>query len=79
MSFTQYIDADNLSTEFLDYLKAVFKGKKIRVTVETEPDATEYLMSSPANHKRLMKAIKNVEKGQNLIPLNKNLLKKLGV
>ena len=77
MDFIQYIDADNLSTDFLDYLKKAFKGKKIKLTVETEPDATEYLMSSPANHKRLMKAIKNVEKGVNLKPLDKNLLKKL--
>ena len=77
MDFIQYIDADKLSTDFLDYLKKAFKGKKIKLTVETEPDATEYLMSSPANHKRLMKAIKNVEKGVNLKPLDKNLLKKL--
>jgi hypothetical protein len=77
MDFTQYIDADNLSIDFLNYLKAAFKGKKIRVTVEEEIDATEYLMSSPANHKKLLKAIKNVEKGVNLKPLDKSLLKKL--
>jgi hypothetical protein len=79
MGFTQYIDADNLSVEFVDYLKVLFKGKKIKLTVETEPDETEYLMSSPANHKRLLKSIKNIEKGGELIELDKKLLKKLGV
>jgi antitoxin YefM len=77
MDFTQCINADNLSVEFLDYLKAAFKGKNIRVTVEVEQDATEYLMSNPVNKKRLLKAIKNIEKGTNLIPLDKNQLKKL--
>jgi predicted glycosyltransferase involved in capsule biosynthesis len=77
MNFTQYIDADNLSTDFLDYLKKAFKGKKIKLTVETEPDATEYLMSSPANHERLLKSIKNVKKRDKLIHLDKQQLKKL--
>ncbi|MCW3126249.1 MAG: hypothetical protein JWO03_1907 [Bacteroidetes bacterium] len=77
MNFTQYIDADNLSKDFLDYLKAAFKGKKIRLTVETEPDETEYLMSSPTNHKRLLKSIKNIEKREKLVRLDKNQLKKL--
>jgi hypothetical protein len=78
MELTEYIDADNLSIEFLNYLKATFKGKKIRVNVmETELDATEYLMSSPANHQRLLNSIKNIEKGENLIPLDEALIKKL--
>lgn len=77
MNFTQYIDADNLSKDFLDYLKAAFKGKKIRLTVETEPDETEYLMASPVNHKRLLKSIKHIEKREKLVRLDKNQLKKL--
>lgn len=79
MDFTQYIDADNLSPDFLEYIKSTFKGKRIRLTVEEEPDETEYLMSSPANHKRLLKSIKNVEKGEMLKTLDKDLLKKLGI
>lgn len=76
MNFTQYIDADNLSIDFLEYLKKAFKGKKIRLTVESEPDETEYLMSSPANHERLMKSIKNVKKRDKLVLLDKQTLKK---
>jgi antitoxin YefM len=77
MDFTQSIDADNLSIDFLNYLKATFKGKKIRVTVEEEMDETEYLMSSPANKKRLLKAIENIEKGEGLIEMDMDALKKL--
>jgi hypothetical protein len=78
MDFTQSIDADNLSIDFLNYLKAAFKGKKIRVTVEEEMDTTEYLLSIPANKKRLLKSIENIEKGQGLIELDEKMLKDLG-
>ena len=35
--------------------------------LQKEQDATEYLMSSPANAERLNKAIDNVENGKNII------------
>ena len=67
MNFVQHIDADNLTIEFVDYVKGLFKGQKIKLTIETEMDATDYLKSSEANHNRLMKAIKNVKKREKLV------------
>ena len=77
MNFTQQIDADNLTPDFLEYIKALFKGKKIRVTIEAEPDDTTYLMSSEENHERLIKSIKRIKKREKLIKLDKATLKKM--
>ncbi|HWB62767.1 MAG TPA: hypothetical protein VG603_04590 [Chitinophagales bacterium] len=70
MDFTQHIEADKLTTEFIDYVKKVFKGKKIILTVEEEQDTTEYLLSSEANREKLMKSIEQAEKGEGLIKVN---------
>jgi hypothetical protein len=70
MDFTQLIDADKLSVEVIDYIKKMFKGKKIRLTVEEELDTTEYLLSSEANREILIKSIEQAEKGDGLIKVN---------
>jgi hypothetical protein len=77
MDFTQHIDADKLSIEFVNYVKDVFKGKRIKLTVESEPDDTTYLMSNKANHKRLLKAMKNSKNPERLVKLDKEVLKKI--
>jgi antitoxin YefM len=77
MNFTQHIEADNLTSDFLDYVKKMFKGKKIKLTIETELDDTAYLMASQPNHQRLLKSIKNVKKREKLVRLDKHELKKL--
>ena len=59
MNFTQHIDADKLDIDFVDYVKSLFKGKKIKLTIETELDDTAYLMASETNNQRLLKSIKN--------------------
>ncbi len=77
MNFTQQIDADKLTPDFLEYVKALFKGKKIRLTIEAEPDDTTYLMASEANHQRLTKSIKNIKKRQKLVRFDKQQIKKI--
>ena len=77
MNFVQHIDADNLSVEFINYVKGVFKGKKIKLTIEAEMDDTAYLMASEANHQRLSKSIKNIKSRQKLVRLDKQQLKNL--
>ena len=62
MNIVQHIEADNLSVDFVEYIKKAFKGQKIKMTIETELDETAYLMSNEANHKRILSAIKNVKK-----------------
>ena len=77
MNFVQHIDADNLSVDFINYVKGVFKGKKIKLTIEAEMDDTAYLMASEANHQRLSKSIKNIKGRQKLVRLDKQQLKNL--
>ena len=79
MTTTFQISEAELNTQFLRSLKSMFKDKNITITVETEDvtDETTYLMKSPTNHERLLKAIKNVNEGKNLVALDLNELKKV--
>ena len=77
MNIVQHIEADNLSVDFVSYVKKVFKGQKIKMTIETELDETAYLMSNDANHKRILNSIKNIKKREKLVPLDNKQLKKI--
>lgn len=63
------INADELDQSILDSIKALFKNKEIEIVV-TELDETEYLLRSPANRERLLRAIEDVEANQNIITPN---------
>ena len=56
---------------FVNSLQAAYPDQDIEITVREQDDPdwdeTEYLMRSPANREHLLKAIKNVEEGKNLI------------
>jgi antitoxin YefM len=56
-----------LDMSFIDSIKQLFKGKEIEITIKPAQDETEYLLSSPANKKRLLEAIEEVKKNKNLI------------
>lgn len=42
MSITHNIEADKLTADFIEYVKRVFKGKRIRVTVEEVNTCSEH-------------------------------------
>lgn len=65
-----HISPNELDETFLLKLKALFKkSSKIAITVEDEPDETEYLLRSEANRKMLEQSMK--ESGsENLIKVN---------
>jgi antitoxin YefM len=52
----------------------MFKDKEIEIAVceadQSEEDETEYLLKSPANRDRLLKAIENVARSHNLVPVD---------
>jgi len=52
-------------------LKATFKNKEIEIVVcesaQGEEGETAYLLRSPANRERLLKAIENVARERNLV------------
>ena len=62
--------ADELDQRFLDTLKHQFQDREIEIVVseaaEASEDETAYLLRSPANRERLLKAIENVAEGRNL-------------
>jgi antitoxin YefM len=67
------INAEDLDSRFIRALKAFFKDKEIEIVVcessNIEEDETAYLLKSPANKERLLKAIENVAQKHNLITI----------
>lgn len=74
MYMTYRMNAAELDSRFLRALKAMFKDKDIEIVVceaaESEEDETAYLLRSPANRERLLKAIENVAHDRNLLTIN---------
>ncbi len=66
MTTAYHIKANELSVDFVNALKTLFRDKDLFITVETEKDETEYLLASKANRKMLLSRIKDVREGKNL-------------
>jgi antitoxin YefM len=68
------MNAGELDNRFLKALKAMFKDKDIEIIVsdaaQSEEDETAYLLKSPANRERLLRAIENVAHDRNLVTIN---------
>ena len=61
------LNADELNTTVVDYIKSSFKGKRIAVHIyEEEMDETEYLLSDPKHKEELLKSIEDVKQGKNM-------------
>ena len=66
MQSVYHLNANELDDRFLESLKVLFGDRRIEIVVSSV-DETEYLLSNPANREHLLRAIKNVEEGRNLI------------
>jgi len=68
------LHADELDQRFLDTLKSQFQNREIEIAVsevvESSEDETAYLLRSPANRERLLRAIENVAQGKNLVVID---------
>ena len=60
------VNADDLNEDFLEGLKTSFKHKEIEIVVY-ERDETAYLLRSPANRDRLLKAVTDIEQNRSLV------------
>jgi antitoxin YefM len=64
------LHADELDQRFLDSLKHQFQDREIEIVVseaaDLAEDETAYLLRSPANRARLLKALENVAQGRDL-------------
>lgn len=63
------LNAEELNADFLEGLKLTFKDRQIEIIVSVV-DETEYLLQSPENRERLMKAIDNIENSENLVTVS---------
>jgi antitoxin YefM len=65
---------EELDSHFFRALKAMFKDKEIEIAVceaaQSEEDETEYLLKSPANRDRLLKAIEDVARKHHLVSMD---------
>jgi antitoxin YefM len=79
MYMTYRMNAAELDSRFLRALKAMFEDKDIEIVIceaaQSEEDETAYLLRSPVNRERLLKAIENVTHDRNLISINLEDLK----
>ncbi|MEP6513999.1 MAG: hypothetical protein ABJA79_09025 [Parafilimonas sp.] len=76
MYTTFQICETELSEDFLNAVKKLFRNETISITIEDAMDETDYLLNNPANKKRLLEAIENVNRNQNMIEVNMEDLKK---
>jgi hypothetical protein len=53
--------AQDVTSDFIDSIKATFKSSPIVITVEEEIDATAYLMSSAANKAVIKKSLEQAK------------------
>ena len=65
MQVAYQLNANELDMNFLESIKKLFQEKTIHINIslatkENEND-TDYLLSTPANASRLLKAINNIE------------------
>ena len=66
--------AEELDQRFLDTIKSQFQDREIEIAVceaaESAEDETAYLLRSPANRERLLRAIENVAQGKDLVVID---------
>lgn len=60
------LNASELDTTLLDSIRAKYPGRDIEIIV-MEQDESDYLLSTTENREALLRAIADVENGQNLI------------
>ncbi len=78
MSVVYHLTEKDLNENFFQSLKAFVKGKKnIRIEIGEELDTTEYLMSSEANRKILQESIAQIERGEGLVKVSLDDLRKM--
>ncbi len=63
MTTTIDIEANELNYRLFKSLKSMFKGQKIRLTVDATSDETDYLNKSEANRLMLEKSIAQLRQG----------------
>jgi hypothetical protein len=74
---TYHINTQELNDEIITSIKAMFGKKNIEIVVSEAMDETEYLLKSSSNKKRILKSVKEIKSGKNLIAFSPAEFKKL--
>jgi len=68
------LKASELDVKFLEAVRDLFEDREIEIavcdTAEEEEDETTYLLKSPANRERLLKAIERAAREENLVTVD---------
>ncbi|GIK59113.1 MAG: hypothetical protein HND39_04675 [Ignavibacteriota bacterium] len=63
------INSDDLDNRFIESIKALFKNKKLIISVTEDIDETAYLLQSEKNAKRLFEALEDIKRNKNLVSI----------
>ena len=69
MISTYRLNADELSSAFIQSLKKAYQHRDIEIIVQEVLDETEYLLSSPANVEHLLQGLEDVKNNKNLVSM----------
>ena len=67
MTTTIELRAEELDYQFFKGLKSMYKNRKIRLTIDSEMDETDYLLSTPANRNALEKSLEEARNGEKIV------------
>ncbi len=67
MSSTYHVHADLLDENFLASLKALYKGRNVEITVEAEPDETEWIVGNVDLMSRIEQATQDINDGKGIL------------
>lgn len=64
MTSTYRLNANELSMDLLQSIKAAFKDKDVEITVTEHKDETDYLLSTENNRQHLFQSLQSLEEGK---------------
>lgn len=78
MTTTYHLNANELSVEIINSIKAAFVDKDVEITVTEAIDETQYLLSSQKNREQLESSVKELSDGEGMTFTVQELEEKYG-
>lgn len=67
MTTTIQLNAEELDYQLFRSLKAMYRNRKIRLTIDSEMDETDFLLSSQNNREALEKSMEEAKRGEKIV------------